>query len=194
MVFHLSTGALEVFALIHGFSSGILFNVFLRIVISILFWYFGIYRVRKQNRWQKAISYLSEFIAGLCLIVRIYGHYMGWLHVKELPQQWILQRIQYSWKRTNNDRCKPQFGQPVVPHKRWNSYWCISNTANRGLRSVTSILKRPPDFWPTVLSLTSNPTSWETFPRVGEKENESFLTNHLDNRITFFIFTLGLGW
>jgi|SRR5690606_35863261 len=50
IVFHLSTGVLEVFALAHGLTSKIIINVLLRITISILFWHFGIYRLKRQNR------------------------------------------------------------------------------------------------------------------------------------------------
>lgn len=50
IVFHLATAILEVFALYNGLSPKIIFNVFLRIVISILFWYWGVYQIKKQNR------------------------------------------------------------------------------------------------------------------------------------------------
>lgn len=50
IVFHLSTGFLEVFALANGLSPKIIFNILLRIVISIFFWYFGIYRINRPNR------------------------------------------------------------------------------------------------------------------------------------------------
>jgi len=50
IVFHVTTGALELFALTNGLSSKIIFNVFLRIVISILFWHFGIYRIKRQSK------------------------------------------------------------------------------------------------------------------------------------------------
>jgi len=49
IVFHTATGALEIFALINGLSSKVIFNIFLRILISILFWYLGIYRIKKQS-------------------------------------------------------------------------------------------------------------------------------------------------
>lgn len=47
IVFHIATGALEIYALSNGLSSKIIFNIFLRILISILFWYFGIYRINR---------------------------------------------------------------------------------------------------------------------------------------------------
>jgi len=48
IVFHFSTGVLEVFALgKNGINSTLILNVLLRILISILFWYFGIYRNKK---------------------------------------------------------------------------------------------------------------------------------------------------
>lgn len=48
IVFHLMTAVLETIALIHGISLRIIFNIFLRIVISLLFWYYGIYRVKNN--------------------------------------------------------------------------------------------------------------------------------------------------
>ena len=50
IIFHLSTGVLEIVALTNGLGSKIIFNVFLRAVISILFWHFGIYRLNRPNR------------------------------------------------------------------------------------------------------------------------------------------------
>lgn len=44
IVFHIATGVLETFAWVQGVSSKILFNVMLRIVISALFWHYGLYK------------------------------------------------------------------------------------------------------------------------------------------------------
>jgi len=55
IVFHISTGAMEMVALANGLSSKIIFNVFLRILISILFWYFGIYKIKKITVNNKVI-------------------------------------------------------------------------------------------------------------------------------------------
>ena len=46
IVFHLATGALEINALMQGISSKIVFNIVLRIIITFLFWYFGIYKTK----------------------------------------------------------------------------------------------------------------------------------------------------
>ena len=49
IVFHIATGVLELFALANGLSFKIVFNVILRILVSILFWYFGIYRLKNNG-------------------------------------------------------------------------------------------------------------------------------------------------
>jgi hypothetical protein len=46
IVFHLATGTLETFALSQGTSSKILFNILLRIIITALFWYYGIHKTK----------------------------------------------------------------------------------------------------------------------------------------------------
>jgi hypothetical protein len=46
IVFHMATGALEIFVCVNSLSLAIIFNIFLRLFISILFWYFGIYRIK----------------------------------------------------------------------------------------------------------------------------------------------------
>lgn len=48
IVFHLATGGLETFALFQGISSKIVFNILLRIIISVLFWYYGIHKNKTQ--------------------------------------------------------------------------------------------------------------------------------------------------
>lgn len=49
IVFHCATGVLETYALIQGISSKIVFNIILRIVIAVLFWYYGIYKIKMQE-------------------------------------------------------------------------------------------------------------------------------------------------
>jgi hypothetical protein len=44
IVFHSATGILETYALIWGISSKIILNIIFRIVIAVLFWYYGIYK------------------------------------------------------------------------------------------------------------------------------------------------------
>lgn len=50
IVFHLSTGGLEVFAFFQGVDVKIIINVILRIVISALFYFLGIRNDRKSNQ------------------------------------------------------------------------------------------------------------------------------------------------
>lgn len=47
IVFHLATCGLEIYAFIEGISSKIIFNIILRILVTALFWYYGIYKIRK---------------------------------------------------------------------------------------------------------------------------------------------------
>lgn len=49
IIFHIATAALELWALSNGLSSGIIFNIVLRILISVLFGYFGIYRLKQYK-------------------------------------------------------------------------------------------------------------------------------------------------
>ncbi len=48
LVLHLSSAALEIVAYKQGLSAGIWWNVLLRIVVSILFWYFGFYKLKTK--------------------------------------------------------------------------------------------------------------------------------------------------
>ena len=50
IIFHITTAALEAVALARGTSTAILFNILLRITISLLFGYFGIYRMVSKDR------------------------------------------------------------------------------------------------------------------------------------------------
>jgi hypothetical protein len=47
IVFHISTAGLEIAALTQGLSANIVPNVILRIIISVLFWYYGIYKIKR---------------------------------------------------------------------------------------------------------------------------------------------------
>ena len=49
IVFHLATGALEAFSLSQGGSSKIIFNIILRMIIAVLFWYYGIHKIKMQK-------------------------------------------------------------------------------------------------------------------------------------------------
>ena len=50
IVFHVVTALAEVYAFSDGLSAKIWANVALRVIISLLFWYFGVYKMRKTNR------------------------------------------------------------------------------------------------------------------------------------------------
>ncbi len=50
IVFHSATGVLETYALIQGISSKIILNIILRIIIAVLFWYYGIYKIKARER------------------------------------------------------------------------------------------------------------------------------------------------
>lgn len=50
IVFHLATAALEVYALLQGTSARLMGNVFLRVLISALFYYYGRYRLQRRNK------------------------------------------------------------------------------------------------------------------------------------------------
>jgi hypothetical protein len=47
IVFHISTAGLELLALTQGLNTNIISNVILRIIISFLFWYYGIYKIKR---------------------------------------------------------------------------------------------------------------------------------------------------
>ncbi len=49
IVFHSSTGVLEVYGLLQGTDFKIIGNILLRAVISILFYYFGVYKINRQG-------------------------------------------------------------------------------------------------------------------------------------------------
>lgn len=49
IVFHLATGALEAYALIQGMSSKIVFNILLRVIITGLFWYYGLHKTKSAS-------------------------------------------------------------------------------------------------------------------------------------------------
>lgn len=51
IIFHIASGGLEAIAFANGASQAILFNILLRLFISFLFWYYGLYHLmaKKQN-------------------------------------------------------------------------------------------------------------------------------------------------
>jgi hypothetical protein len=49
IVFHAATGILELYGLLQGISSKIIGNIFLRIVVVVLFYYYGIYKNKQQK-------------------------------------------------------------------------------------------------------------------------------------------------
>ena len=49
IVFHMTTGLLESYAVLQGASHKLIFNIVLRVLISVLFWYFGLQRNSTAN-------------------------------------------------------------------------------------------------------------------------------------------------
>ncbi|MBA3674953.1 MAG: hypothetical protein H0W75_08375 [Chitinophagaceae bacterium] len=48
IVFHATTGVLELYSLLQGMTSKIIGNIFLRIIIVVLFYYYGVYQNKEK--------------------------------------------------------------------------------------------------------------------------------------------------
>jgi hypothetical protein len=49
MVFHISSGMVEIYAFARGASIAVLANVLVRVIFSLLFWYYGFYKTLKAG-------------------------------------------------------------------------------------------------------------------------------------------------